>query len=87
MTSSGYAQRRGSVGELIGPQQATYQVKHDFAKQHVLERSERTWIVLRAQVLKRLIEVGICGRVVLVLSVQDTRLKVETRLQLWRAIY
>ena len=87
MTSSGYAQRRGSVGELIGPQQATYQVKHDFAKQHVLERSERTWIVLRAQVLKRLIEVGICGRVVLVLCVEDTGLEIEAGLEVWRAVY
>lgn len=48
---------------------ATYQVQHDFAKKHVLERAECTRVVLCAQVLERLVEVGVCGRVVLVLRV------------------
>ncbi len=36
---------------------ATYEVKHDFAEQHVLERAESARVVLRAQVLEHLVEV------------------------------
>ena len=46
-----------------------HQVEHHFAKEHVFECAERGRIVLGTQVLKRLIEVRVGGRVVFVLSV------------------
>ena len=53
---------------------ATYKVEHDLAQQHVLECAECTWVVLSAEVLERLVEVGVCGGVVLVFRVQNTGL-------------
>ena len=66
---------------------ATYKVEHDLAQQHVLECAECTWVVLSAEVLERLVEVGVSGGVVLVFRVEDTGLKVETCLELGRAVY
>lgn len=46
-----------------------HQVEHHFAQEHVFERTKRRRIVLRAQVLKRLVEVRIRCRIVFVLGV------------------
>lgn len=71
VTSSGYTPQlpRSTQSGVMSDMFATYQVQHDFAKKHVLERAECTRVVLCAQVLERLVEVGVCGRVVLVLRV------------------
>ena len=46
-----------------------HQVEHHFAKEHVFECAKCGRIVLGTQVLERLIEVGVGGRVVFVLGV------------------
>ena len=66
---------------------ATYKVEHDLAQQHVLECAECTWVVLSAEVLERLVEVGVCGGVVLVFCVQNTGLKIQTCLEVWWTVY
>jgi hypothetical protein len=46
-----------------------HQVEHHFAQEHVFQCPKCGWIVLGAQVLKRLIEVRVGSRIVFVLSV------------------
>ena len=90
VTSSGYilqCQMKHTEGGRSSIEYATYEVEHDFAEQHVLEGSERFWIVLCAEVLKCLVEVGICSCVIFVLSMQDTGLEVKSRLEMWWAVY
>ena len=65
----------------------THKVEHDLAEQHVLERKKGLRVVLLRQVLERLVEVRVCGDVVLVFRMEDTGLKVETCLELGRAVY
>ena len=64
----------------------TYKVQHDLAEKHVLERAECARIVLRAQVLERLVEVRVCGGVVFVFGVEDAGLEVERGLEGGRAV-
>jgi hypothetical protein len=62
------------------------QVKHHLAQEHVLERPQRSRVILGGEVLKRLEEVRISGRVVLILGVKNTRLQVQRRLKVGWAI-
>ena len=44
----------------------THEVEHDLTQEHIFERAKRRWVVLRTQVLERLVEVRVGRRVVLV---------------------
>jgi hypothetical protein len=46
-----------------------HQVEHHFAEEHILERPKRRRIILGTQILKRLVEVRVCCRIVFVLRV------------------
>ena len=52
----------------------THEVEHDFTQEHIFESAECRWVVLRTQVLKRLIEVRVGRRVVLVFCMKYSRL-------------
>ena len=52
----------------------THEVEHDFTQEHIFKSAERRWVVLRTQVLKRLIEVRVGRRVVLVFCMKYSRL-------------
>ena len=77
---------RVSLRPLRKSNRCAYQIEHDLAEQHVLEREERLRVVLLREVLERLVEVRVCGDVVLVFRVEDTGLEVELRLEVWRAV-
>ena len=64
----------------------THQVEHNFAKKHILQRAQRVRIILRAQILERLKEVGVSRRVVFVFRVEDAGLQVELGLEVWWAV-
>ena len=62
------------VEERGGERERTHEVEHDFTQEHIFESAERGWVVLRTQVLKRLIEVRVGRRVVLVFCMEYSRL-------------
>ena len=64
----------------------THQVQHDLAEEHVLQCAERARVVLCTETLEGLVEVGVCSRIVLVLCVKDTRLQIQSCLQVWWAV-
>lgn len=60
--------------DRAGKEGETYEVQHDLAEQHVLERRKRLRVVLRREVLECLEEVRVRGLVVFILGVQDAGL-------------
>jgi hypothetical protein len=58
-----------SISSQMEETEEMHQVEHHFAKEHVFERAECGWIVLRTQVLECLIKVRVGSGVVFVLSV------------------
>ena len=64
----------------------TYEIEHDLAHEHILERSVRFRVVLRGKTFEGFEEVGVGGLVVLVLGVEDSGLHVELRLEEWGTV-
>ena len=64
----------------------TYQVQHDFTQQHILQRSQCTGIILRAEVLECFVEVRIRRLVVLVLGMENSALQIQRSLQVRGAV-
>jgi hypothetical protein len=62
------------------------QVEHHLAQEHVLERPQCSRVILGGEVLERLEEVRVSGRVVLILGVKNARLEVQRRLKVRWAI-
>ena len=57
-------------------------VRHDLAEQHVLQFEQRFGIVQCAALIKGLIEIRVGSFVVMLLGMQQTRLRVNLRIQL-----